>query len=242
VNSWWNPGETIIGQLRRPAEGNAKPTASADWMVLIRPLVPGSSSAWSVVSRWGKTGANRPQEKVLFSGRSKSESENEARMYLDEKLRDERYQRLSGIISDFTARLAVSAEIKLKDWDSVCIRLAPLGLTATSDKSWEAGLKGTEKVLFQQSGDRVYVSGFLEVGAGGIESRPLFAAIAICTGGRIANSTGDSVELTFWVNEVKEDLSQVAYDVAADFGLLPKKIDYARLAENVSAGPWASLI
>lgn len=244
---WIGPDEVVVAHLSRDSEKGDGSTA--DWLVSIKQI---SGSEWEVIVRYGPTSAARGASKVIEGFATERSAVAEAHEQASKKLRDKRYQehRTSrGFLSSrapkapqapIEANLSIGAEIRLSDWNDVMLKLARLGLRGINDQLWHAGMEGTEKISFKQIGDRIWVSGYIAVSD--TESRPLFAAAAIATKGRVTNATGDAVDLEEWILEVRNKLSHEAADLAADFGLLPKRLDYEKLASSIDTGAWADLI
>jgi hypothetical protein len=242
--SWLQPTEEVVAHLRRDSEKGDG--TEADWLVAVRP--GHHLGQWEVVALWGPSQAKGGSLKVLEALSTKSAAIASARAKALDKTKDRRYRSLLPLRQQapaiepapVAANLSIGAELKLADWNGLMLRLAPLGLTATSDSTWKAQMEGTGTVLFRQYGDRIGVSGFIAVTDA--ESRPLFAAVSIVTKARITNASGDEVDLEEWIREVSSTLSPRAADLAADFGLLPKRLDFTNLASSLDTGPWASLI
>lgn len=240
---WIQPNEEVVAHLRRDSEKGDGSTA--DWLVSIK-RINAAVVEWEVITRYGPTHAARGASKTLSGFATERSARAEAEEIAHQKKRDRRYETVassgsSGISQSPTdAKLSIGAEIRFSDWNDVMLKLARLGLHGINDRLWHAGMAGTETISFTQIGDRIWVSGY--IGVSDTESRPLFAAAAIATKGRVTNATGDAVDLEEWILEVKNKLSHEAADLAADFGLLPKRFDYAKLASNIDTGAWADLI
>jgi hypothetical protein len=240
---WIQPNEEVVAHLRRDSEKGDGSTA--DWLVSIK-KINAAVAEWEVITRFGPTNAARGASKVLSGFATERNARAEAHEHASRKLGDRRYQTVqssgsSGISESPTAmKLYIGAEIRLSDWNDMMLKIARLGLRGISDRLWHASMDGTDTISFTQLGDRIWVSGYIAVTD--TESRPLFAAAAIVTKGRITNATGDAIDLEEWILEVRSKLSHDAADLAADFGLLPKRLNYAKLASSIDTGAWADLI
>lgn len=234
--TWFKPDDEVVAHLRRQA---ASVGEFADWAVVVRTATDGS---FSVVKLFGRADADRPKE-VSTRCDSKASAMEQAAKAAEKKLQDHRYVRVVPGSSPPPSRIdqvTIAAEMWEDAWPTKLDRLLPLGLSKVSDRIWTLPA-GNGAIRFIRQGGKVIVTGV--VPAEDLPGRVIQACVAQLLGAGLALSDGTpDMSPEEWVGLARKLFSEQEADRLADFGLLPKRINFKALAAKAASRPWGGLI
>jgi hypothetical protein len=234
--SWFKPGDEVVAHLRRQS---ASVGEFADWAVVVRPA---SDGAFHAVKLYGRADTDRPKE-VSVRCDSKQSALKAAEEAAAKKLKDDRYVKVVPGSSPPPSRVqqvTIAAELWEDAWPNRLDRLLAIGLTQTSDRVWTLPA-GTGSIRFIRQSGKVLVTGV--VPAEDLPGRVIQACVAQLLGAGLALSDG-TPDMTpeEWVGLTRSLLSEQEVDRLADFGLLPKRINFKALAAKAASQPWGGLV
>jgi hypothetical protein len=234
--SWFKPDDEVVAHLRRQS---ASVGEFADWAVVVRAA---SDGAFHAVRLYGLADTERPRE-VRVRCASKQSALKAAEEAAAQKLKDQRYARVAPGSSPPASRVdqvTIAAELWEDAWPSQLERLLPLGLAKLSERMWTLPA-GTGSIRFIQQSGKVMVTGV--VPAADLDGRVIQACVAKLLHAGLALSDG-TPEMTpqEWVDLTRSLFGEPQVDRLADFGLLPKRINFKALAAKAASQPWGGLV
>ncbi len=234
--TWFKPGDEVVAHLRR---ASATVGEFADWAVVVRTA---SDGAFSVVTLYGRADADRPREtSTRYSG--KAGALEKAEEAATKKRNDGRYTDVHPGSSAPKARVdqvTIATEMWEDAWPTKLDRLLTLGLAKTSDRTWTLPC-GEGAIRFIRQSGKVIVAGV--VPAQNLPGRVIQACVAKLLDAGLALSDGTpDMSPEEWVALTRSLITEQQADRLAEFGLLPKRLNFRALAATAANKPWGGLI